>query len=577
MPRALWKQRLEQDNLTRFAPYYEDTEAHDLMAQLSEACHDHLVLTSLEHLASASESLELPEDLLMAHDDGLHQAFLRLKQLFVRDFHTNNVTYHTTQLNNNELIFLVLMKYLYCYRCRKPEWAAKEPPLRYAPPRDSCLDLLDAKFRLAETMCVHGHLVHGVPYETRRARAQRRRDNRMDQLAPTTMSIVEWQRRRQEQEYEDILEATADARKAEIVRQAAEVVQKRHRRQREDEEYLEDMYPVEDEDVDDPTEHIDLMPPEARTDWSAPAPFPDVRAVEEEVAFYMTCYYSTVLTAKLNAIVAQHGYVELEPSPERQEAQLKLTNGAKGTTAGQLWSTGRMAIQDFLLMACQFFAQVWTEEMWRTKFPTETIAVSTRPFMAYVAESMSLELQETHVKEIGYATYSLLLPIGSKGLAKRVWGGTGSSMRAVVNKMVGSSVIHEIDEMFDTPAAMQLIGYDPHHPLQDSFSIAMAQKGCFSGDNDFSMVTRCIVGPDELMSKQSRFEGRNPVIVKLCGEWLVYDNGMFYKPTAKQDGMSNTFPAVWMTFLKVLKNNHKFAMDAVSNLSFWETLLRHDA
>ena len=556
MPPPVWKQLLKKDDQSRFAQFHESTEAYELMEVLVAACDAHLAATSLEFLASGCEdvssALPAAATLVMAPAPELQEAHRRLTELFLAEFQAFNEHRLDNRPNRNELCFLVLMQYHYCVRGRQPHWAVNEPALRFAPPEQTYRDLLDSRCRLAEAMCRHGHLVSGQPYETRRSRAQRRRETRMDMVCPTEYSLVEWHEMRKRQQDEDAAEELADRGAEELVRQAAE----RRRRQRPDHDDDAELVPIGDDDGDGPVD-----PGDAQTrSWPAPAPYPgDEPALADEVSFFATCYYSTV--GGVDAPSA-----DVDAAPDMQQVRSRLTNAATGTGTGLLWDPAQASTL-YLPMATQLFAQLWTERRWRHAHPTVEVDVDTAPFLAFVADRMETEIQDGQVKELSFNIYSLLLPIGAKGLAKRVWGGAGSSMRTLLNRMSGSAIIHEIDELFDTQAAIKLIGYDAAHPLQDALCMVVAQMGCWLHDNDFSMVSRCTVPADQVMGQQHKAR-LSPVIVKLCGEWVVLSKGQWHKPREP-----NTFAAAWLVYLTVLKRDHKFSVDTVSNLSYWEQVL----
>jgi hypothetical protein len=543
MRRAVWRQALARDNEARFAAFYEDTEPYDLMESVVDACNEHLATTSLEHLASASEddaAVPPAEFLLMRDSAEVRRAQQRLLQLFLRDFHKHNDARHDLLPTRNELAFMALMLHHYCTAGRRPHWASGEPALRYGPPEEAFRDLLDSRCRLAQAMCRHGHAIRGAPYETRAAKAERRRENRMDMLCPTSYTLVEWHELRKRQQDEDAAEALADQAMAMRVRRFAE----RRRLGAGDDDALE-------------------LPT-----WRRPAPPPDVAALQDEVSFFVACYYCTVGLDGLAPLVA--GMAGVDVSPRMAQARRAMTNAAEGTAMGLLWSVDpATAPALYLQMACQFFAQLWAEQAQRARLPVvladDDYAAASRALLAYVADRMDTEVQEGQVKELSYNAYSLLLPVGAKGLAKRVWGGVGSSMRAVLNKMCGGAVIHELDEMFDTQAAMQLIGYDAHHPLHDALCMTIIQSGCFCHDNDFSMVSRCMASSVDQLDKMA--ERKAPVIARLCGEWLVMSKGSWHRPA------TNSFCAAWLLFLRVLKRQHGFAMDTMSNLGYWEGVL----
>jgi hypothetical protein len=232
------------------------------------------------------------------------------------------------------------------------------------------------------------------------------------------------------------------------------------------------------------------------------------------------------------------------------------------------------AALSYLLMCSSFFAQVWIEQKWRDRFPIRDVRVDTRPFATYTADRVECELQENQVKEFGYNAYTLLLPIGGKGLARRTWGGRGGAPRTILNKMNGTSIIHEIDELFDTQASLKLIAYDDQHPLQDPLALMLVQMTCSGNSSTFSMVSRCTLASCDLMHMGAALEvgpaHRRPLIVRLCNEWMVQDpqgTGSWVRPSV------NKFSAAWLVFLSLLKQNHHFSLDTLTDLRYWEQVL----
>jgi len=556
MPLASWKQELLRERTERLSEYYEDESAYQLMEDIVTACDAHLERTSLEHLASltdSSSSTHLPLGLTLDSDE-LDDKVERLRDLFLRDFVSQNVPRSDSRPNKNELQFMALSKAHYVLRSRTSMWAEKEPRMRLPEHETEVLrEFMDARSRLAQAMSVHGHLVSGKPYENRRSRAQRRRENRMDFLCPSDLTLSEWHDARLRQEEEAAHEVEAERKQVELVNRAA--AQMRRRKHHDSEE---------DEDDDDPVQHreLDELP---RREWAKAASFPNVAALTDEIAFFLTTYFVEGVDA-LDAALATS-----EISEERLKQRNRLTNGASKGGLGLVWKDDDHVGQSYLKMSSQFLAQVWTEQRWRRKFPTTDVVVAPAErttFGVYVADRLEVQMQEEQIKEFSANAYELLLPIGGRGLARRELGTRGGAARKLVHRCHGKSVVEEIDELFDTEAATKLIGYDSGHPLHDALAMMLVQTSCYgAAASNFSMVERCTVASSELITRGVKTDG-TPLIVRAMGEWLIHDGGRWHRPMPE-----NSFATAWLVFLRLLKARHRFSVDAITELSYWQELL----
>lgn len=571
-----WKQAVIK---ARNPVYYEDEEAYVIIDRLLSACDAHLGCTSLEYLASSSErpSLSnLPPNLTLDETDIHLKDEKRLRELFLRDFVLHNQP--QIGLTKNELLFLALAKAHYTLRARTFKWAEKEPRLRVDTPACVFGPLMDARTKLAETMSVHGHIVHGVPYETRQSKQRRRKECRMDRLCPTDHTLVEWQELRKAQEDEEAREANEEVERARRVQQALRL---RKRRVEEEEGQL---YPSdEDDDYRDEAQHGD---PDRiigeGVEWKPQAAFPNVDSAMDEVSFFLTCYY----VAGVEALADEMGSVpeeELVLSEERKKERDLLTNGSQGGNLGDMWrhefnpSDPRNYARSYLVMATQFFAQAWCEERWWATFPMRVVKVPValqRGFAGYVAGRLDQSIQDSHLKEFHANCFEWLLPIGGRGLATRLTGVKGGQPRKRMYQMHGVSVVSEIDEMVDSEAGVRLVGYDPLHPLFDAQAMMWVQSTCYGQNASlFSMIARCTLPTDQLLRMGKALEekgvSRRPWIVRLCGVWLVHDKDQGWVRPNKEG-----FASAWLVFLCLLKEKHRFQMDDLNDLSYWEAKLR---
>jgi hypothetical protein len=543
--RLIWKQVAQKHTQGELAPYFEDEEAYSIMTRVSDACDAHLLKTSLEYLANRGEFKLFPVDLTLVPSAQLSADCDRLKTLFLRDFLKHNENRKDSAPTKNELVFLVLAEAHYTITARSIRRAEQESNLRVEPTADSLRLLLNARIRLGEWMSVHGHVVSGKPYETRQQRAQRRRDNRLSKLCPSDYTIVEWQAMRMRQEAEDNLER----RKEEMEKQ---LIDERSAKKR----------------VAAGSVEPRSSPLLDQRRWRPAAKYPDVEEAMADVSYFLTCYYNDgpdVLREEL-----EHNDDVVASNLDRRDA---LTNSSRGGALGLLWNDDpRLVASAYLIAATQFFAQAWSEEYWRNRFPVvNDVDVDTASFARYVIGRMdSQELQEEHMKEFTTNCYEQLMPIGARGLSQRMVGTRSGDTRRLLYTMHGVSVVSEVDEMFDTESARRLVAYDETHPLFDALSLMLVQFTCYAEtQNDFSMISQCTIPTSQIIRQGKALDDtseiRRPWIVKICGEWMVHDRGEWWRPTI------NRFGAAWLVFLALLKQRYQFNMDVVTNLGYWET------
>ena len=550
MFRPAWKQAVLDERAGPLAPFFEDTRPMELGKIVITRCDDHLKHTSLDYLASRSEApFTLPSGLLL--DDDIDEEEKEMKDLFLSDFVRHNETKRNGLATHNELMLMSLAKVHYVRRSRTRKWAELEPWIRTAPTADVVRLLMEARVRLGEAMSRHGHLVGGVPYETRTEKHKRRQENRMDRLCPTDHSLTEWQEKRRQQQEEDERETAKETAQRQLIKEALKLVKRKREK------------PADYDDEDAIPEGVPPLNPRA---FPPAAPYPDVDELFEEAAFFLTCYWA-FHEQELAATFGEH----LEVVPSNAEVCHRLTNGAVGGEMGLVWS-GNTATM-YPIMATQFFAQAWSEQRWLQKHPVRDVAVSQRwleAFAAFLIERLDTQMQDEHVKEFSSNCYEVVLPIGGRGLIKRCYGAQGGEARRQVYRAHSVSVVAEIDEMFDTEASLKLIGYDDTHPLGDAMAMMFVQTSCDSeAPESFSMVDRCMLATSELIQRGRVLEiTKTPVITRLTNEWVVLHpkEGLWLRPS------TNTFAAAWMVFLSLLKDEYDFEVGGTT-LSYWEQKL----
>jgi hypothetical protein len=561
MSRALWKVQAEIERSETFGLFYENEDAYVIVDRLVQTCDEHLARTSLEYLASASEQCILPPGLTI-HPDTLKADVDALQQLFLRDFMTFNQPRKDLKPTKNELVFMALARAHYISNARA-RWAHHEPRLRIS---EAVRPLLDARIRLGCAMSVHGHLVKGLPYETVEQRRKRRQEERIDGLCPLDFTYGEWEEMKEKQRKEEAKDAEEDSRKSAVIREAAQIARHKKRKAvRESHDEVGELYPSDEDD--DPIPKGDEYSIRL-SDFPPPSPFPSLESLWDEVSYFLTCYWVEGPESVARYIDA---HKDVTPSPAMIQSRDRLTNSASGGDLGLLWSDN--AATHYLIMATQFFAQAWTEHRWKSRFPIRDVEVPDdwqQGFTTYVVDRLEMQLQDENVKEFSSGVFELLMPIGGRGLFQRLQAARGGAARKLVYRMQSVAAVSEIEEMLSTEAAIKLIGYDDTHPLYDPLVLMLVQMSCYAENPDFSMTERCMVQTSDLLQRGKALELRDsmrrPLIVRVCGEWMVHDDE-WIRPFPQR------FSSAWMTFLSLLKDKYNFQMDTINDLSYWEQKL----
>jgi hypothetical protein len=562
--RALWKSIVKKEREEKYSQFYEAEDAYAVMERLVSACDEHLSDTSLEYLASATERCILPEGLTRG---GLEKDTSALKTMFLESFPLHNLPRKDLKPTKNELQFMALARahYVSCARGRG-DWATREVKVRTAPAADSIRALLDARIRLGCAMSTHGHVIKGVPYETAEQRRARREEERMDRLCPLDHTINEWEELRQKQRMEEAKEVEEEQRKALLIREAVQVA--RHMKKRK--APADDLYEWDNEDPDEepiPKGDATLL----ASTFPPPAPYPDLEDLFDEVSFFLTTYW-----VEGNEEVAKFVELdkEIEPSPECVKARDALTNSASGGDLGMCWADN--CASSYLIMATAFFAASWTEYMWKAKFPVRDVQVPLpwmEGFASYIIDRLEIQLQDETCKMFSSASFEMLMPIGARSLVQRMLGARGGAARKLVYRLHSVAVVAECDELISTESAIRLIGYDESHPLFDALAATFVAMSCFGEHTDFSMIDRCTVATSDLIQRGRAFDLkgplRRPLITRLCGEWLVHDcvTDQWIRP------FPNKFSSSWMVLLSLLKESHRYSMDSMTDLSYWDAKL----
>jgi hypothetical protein len=588
-------------------------DIHPLVESVLEIAYTYLIHTNLEHLSSEADADRveefklLDEEILIQGETRtlLEQKTETLRQKYISNFSQYNVHIAENMWTMNEEIFVALAISHYILHSRKSYWV-REVRLRTDPVKKSFEALMDSRCRLAYFISRHHHLVSGVKYLTQSKLMERNEESKLENKNKALYTPTQWQEMIDTHERN---EREANERKQVIERIIQEGKHRAKRSRDEDNDNDEEralqqlcqQLRIAEQEKEEKITTDDFIPdifwrkagktslpgayrpvpPPIRT--SPARGFPteeECRKWMDEVSFFITCYYSKDAAVHLleHEFKQVHEITPLSLSTESIALRDKLTNATPSDGAhGDLW---KVEIESYpcryVTFASQFFAQVWCERYWSTRFPVKEIHIAkqfTDAVDEFVASRVVYGVQEGVIEEMRHAAFDGLLPIGGWNMVSRIRAGVGNERRTTFFQFHGTNASDQIYEMFCSVEAIKVVGFDTSHPLYDYVVMAMIQNAAYNDDGDFSMLSRCLMEVNQLCRRAKDLEKREawgsprrPIIIYITGEWRVHHDTYWLKPAR------NRFADAFLIYLMVLKQYCEFSLEDRTDLSYMQDL-----